>query len=123
MRLVTGSSDNKVIEWNISEGNVVTHEIGNHSDWVRDVAWAPNVGLKHEMVASVSESDKDSIKIWTKKPDGWENTEISIGVPAWRVGFSPAGNILTVTTSENKTLLYKQALGSEEWALDKTLDN
>jgi len=33
-----------------------------HEDWVRDVAWCTNVGIMHELVATVGEDQK--LKIW-----------------------------------------------------------
>jgi protein transport protein SEC13 len=38
-----------------------------HTDWVRDVAWAPNAGNDYELLASCSE-DK-TVLIWKKGPD------------------------------------------------------
>ena len=40
-----------------------------HSDWVRDVAWSPNVGLRHDLVASGGEDQK--VTIWAKEQDQW----------------------------------------------------
>lgn len=48
---------------------------------------------------------------------------ISLNTAGWRVTWSPTGNMLTVTTGENKTLMYKQALGSDEWELVHSLNS
>lgn len=36
--------------------------LGEHGDWVRDVAWCSNIGLMHEMIASCSEDM--TCKVW-----------------------------------------------------------
>ena len=33
---------------------------------MRDVAWAPNVGLKYEVIVSASESPEEPVIIWAK---------------------------------------------------------
>ena len=48
-RLVSGGCDNMVKIWSHDEsGNWVKEaDLEGHSDWVRDVAWAPSIGKKH----------------------------------------------------------------------------
>lgn len=36
-----------------------------HSDWVRDVAWAPSIGLPHSMIATCSQDGR--VIIWTNE--------------------------------------------------------
>ena len=43
---------------------VMTRELLAHEDWVRDVAWSPNLGLAYDLVASCSEDQK--VKIWKR---------------------------------------------------------
>jgi hypothetical protein len=46
--------------------------IGQHQDMIRDVAWAPNVGFKFDILASASESSEESVKLWKLNGDKWE---------------------------------------------------
>ena len=71
MRFVSCGCDNKVKEWIFEEGERSFRElaVGEHSDWVRDVAWSPNVGLRHDLVASGGEDQK--VTIWAKEQDQW----------------------------------------------------
>ena len=57
-RLVSGGSDNLIRIWGYDEtAKKWTEEevIQGHDDWVRDVAWAPNIGLPGMYIASASQ--------------------------------------------------------------------
>lgn len=42
-----------------------------HRDWVRDVAWAPNLGLPASTIASAGQDGR--VIIWVESPPGtWE---------------------------------------------------
>ena len=46
-----------------------------HKDWVRDVAWAPNLGLPMNTIASASQDGK--VFIWSEDAPGlWEPTPL-----------------------------------------------
>jgi protein transport protein SEC13 len=66
-------------------------------DWVRDVAWAPAVGVPNGMIASCSEDKK--VKIWTEDAKtGWKlSYELTFDCKVWRVSWSVMGNILAVS--------------------------
>lgn len=119
LRFVSVSCDKSIIEWT-QDTTTTDIVIGTHNDWVRDAAWAPNVGMKHELLATCSES---GVKIWRKEAEEWtEMKSLDVGAAAWRVCWSPTGNMLTVTTGENKTVMYRQALGSDEWEFVSSMD-
>lgn len=64
-RFVTGGSDCfvKIWDWsNESQSYTCVAELPGHTDWVRDVAWAPSI-LSKSYIASASQ-DK-SVRIWT----------------------------------------------------------
>jgi protein transport protein SEC13 len=100
-----------------------------HSDWVRDVAFAPNLGVNRTYLASCSQ-DKTVI-IWTSDstPDSNENLQWSkkvLGtfsdpsIPTfhftdviWRVSWSLAGNLLAVSCGDNKITLWKESLNGD----------
>lgn len=57
-RFVTAGSDNMIRIWGFDEeAKKWTEEetIKGHDDWVRDVAWAPNIGLPGTYIASASQ--------------------------------------------------------------------
>ena len=112
-RLVTGGCDNMARVWNEENGEYVNKETAQlfHKDWVRDVAWAPNIGLPTNTIATASQ-DK-TVVIWREKEkDVWESIRVidfKTVVP-WSVSWSVTGSILAISTDENKVHLYKESL-------------
>ena len=43
--------------------------LSGHSDWVRDVAWAPNLGMPMNTMASAGQDGK--VIIWTEQNSQW----------------------------------------------------
>lgn len=82
---------------------------------MRDVAWAPNVGLKYEVIVSASESPEEPVIIWAKDKE-WKkvHTITDFQYAAWRVGWNPTGNVFTVSNGNNETRLYKLSISSEK---------
>ena len=78
--------------------------VGQHEDWVRDVAWCPSMGLQHDMIASCSE-DK-SCKIWKNdlKQGAWSERKLQLAanVPLFQVSWSQVGNMLAVSGGDNQ---------------------
>jgi len=121
--LVSGGGDNKVKIWRYGEdgewNNVETLE--GHGDWIRDVAWAPNIGLPYDTLASCSQ-DKNVI-IWTRTA-GTQFTKaatLKFNAVVWRVSWSVTGNILAVSTANNEVSLYKDVEG--KWTKLSSLSN
>lgn len=82
-----------------------------HSDWVRDVAWAPATGMPCNIVASCSEDR--GVVIWTQsQPSGpWSAAEMkTFAAPVWRVSWSITGNVLAVSSGDSDVSLWKQNL-------------
>jgi len=127
-RLVTGGCDNGIRIWckNIDTGiweqeDFVSSGDVRHKDWVRDVAWAPNVIPGRSVLASCSE-DKTVI-IWKQGgDDGVDGEEEEINKvwiptvlhtfddPVWRVSWSITGNILAVSSGDSNVSLWKEGL-------------
>jgi protein transport protein SEC13 len=115
-QLVTGGCDNCVMLWARRDSKWVALEQkgfeqgdNRHRDWVRDVAWAPNVGLPRNTIASCSE-DKTVI-VWTQ--DGasgvWKKAAtLPFESKVWRVSWSLMGNLLAVAQGDNKVSLWKE---------------
>jgi protein transport protein SEC13 len=90
------------VEGNI-DGNWVeeTKQGSVHSDWVRDVAWAPNTAMPYNIIASCSEDR--SVFIWkqSEKEGPWVSTKMrDFEAPVWRVSWSVTGNVLAVSTGK-----------------------
>ena len=138
-RLVSGGSDNGIHIWckNLETGSweqeefVVASsskngEVVKHKDWVRDVAWAPNVIPGRSVLASCSEDR--TVIIWkqggeegssldgdeTKEEDedlAWTPTVLhTFDDPVWRVSWSITGNILAVSSGDSNVSLWKEGL-------------
>uniref|UniRef100_A0A7S3B8H0 Protein SEC13 homolog n=1 Tax=Haptolina ericina TaxID=156174 RepID=A0A7S3B8H0_9EUKA len=113
MRLVTGGCDNFVKLWRYSEETASWErdvELPQlHTDWVRDVAFAPSLGAGALMFASCSQDKK--VIIWTQTPEGsWTHKVITFSCVLWRVSWSVTGNILAVSGGDNQVTLWKDNL-------------
>jgi len=120
-RFVTGGCDNIAKVWTEVNGKwEVSAELNGHKDWVRDVSWAPNIGLPSQTIATASQ-DK-SVIIWREEENRWRavHTIKTNGVP-WRVSWSITGTILAVSTDENKVSLFKETLEGK-WEDVKQID-
>lgn len=124
--LVSGGCDRKVKIWVASEdGSTYTPHTLNpeHKDWVRDVAWAPSIGLPSSTIASCSQDG--SVFIWTKTDANSDWTVKELPKPkdqvVWRVSWSTAGNILAVSSSDNKVNLWRETPDGE-WENISALD-
>jgi len=138
-RFASAGCDNLVKIWAYKEDLqswVEEERLEGHTDWVRDVAWAPNIGLPRSYIATASQ-DKTVI-IWTKDTptSAWVKTPLDPSsasvAPAsatpgkfpdvvWRVSWSLAGNILAVSCGDGKVTLWKENLkGTWECVSDMT---
>jgi len=123
-RLVTGGCDKLIKVWRYA-GNKweVEASLNRHKGWVRDVAWAPNIGLPYNTIASCSQDGE--VIVW-RQESGKEWNPISIpckgGEVVWRVSWSTTGNILAVTSGDNNVTLYTESLHKEEWKAISQMD-
>ncbi|KAF8151605.1 protein transporter SEC13 [Crassisporium funariophilum] len=130
-RFASAGCDNLVKIWGYGEDSqswVEEETLEGHTDWVRDVAWAPNIGLPRSYIATASQ-DK-TVLIWTKETPNapWVKTALdpsstatspATGAPppagkfpdvVWRVSWSLAGNLLAVSCGDGKVTLWKENL-------------
>jgi len=110
-RFVTGGCDNLVKIWKEEDDQWVEEaKLEAHSDWVRDVAWAPSIGLPKSVIATCSQDGR--VIIWTS--DGTSNTWTpktlhTFDDVVWHVSWSVMGNILAVSGGDNKVSLWKES--------------
>jgi len=125
-RLVTGGADSQVRIWRhdkLTNAWVDEQTLpAQHTDWVRDVAWRPNVGIPINTIASCAEDG--TLVIWKQEMAGqkWEMQDrIQLSASAWQLSWSVTGSILAVSTSSNQVLLYKESLGGR-WESVEAID-
>jgi len=132
-RFASAGCDNLVKIWGYREDSqswVEEETLEGHTDWVRDVAWAPNIGLPRSYIATASQDR--TVLIWTKDTptSPWVKTALdpsstltsptsTAPLPAgkfpdvvWRVSWSLAGNLLAVSCGDGKVTLWKENLKS-----------
>ncbi|KAK9834204.1 hypothetical protein WJX81_007864 [Elliptochloris bilobata] len=115
-RFASAGCDNTVKVWRHSEGGGWQQDgpaLAGHSDWVRDVAWAPNLGLPANTLASAGQDGR--VFIWAEQASGcWERTLLQdFQAPVWRVSWSVTGGVLSVSDSSGGVTLWKEALDGE----------
>ena len=124
-KLVSGGCDNSIKIWKLSNGswNLESFLPSLHKDWVRDVSWAPSLGLTKSTIASASQDG--TVIIWSQEREGgkWEGKMLNdFRVPVWRVSWSTVGNILAVADGNNDVTLWKEAVDGE-WQQVTTLES
>ncbi|XP_047963943.1 protein transport protein SEC13 homolog B-like [Salvia hispanica] len=116
-KLASGGCDNTVKVWKLDNGTWRMDcfpALHMHTDWVRDVAWAPNLGLPKSTIASASEDGKVITWVAVKDGDQWEGKVLNdFGAPVWKVSWSLTGNILAVADGKNNVTLWKEEVDGE----------
>ena len=97
-------------EWVLDESVVLGTEVA-HSDWVRDVAWAPVLVPNQNMVASGSEDG--TVIVWKQQQgtNEWKPTLLhTFDATVWRVSWSVTGHLLAVSSGDSNVTLWKAGL-------------
>nr|CAB3265928.1 protein SEC13 homolog [Phallusia mammillata] len=115
-KFVSGGCDNLIKIWCEKDGHWEEEaKLESHTDWVRDVAWAPSIGLPRSKIASCSQDGR--VIIWT-----CDETTGSKFLPkvlhkfddvVWHVSWSITGDILAVSGGNNKISLWKEGVNGE----------
>jgi protein transport protein SEC13 len=131
-RIASGGCDRTVKVWTVDDKHCIT-QVGNpltdHEDWVRDVAWAPNVGLSHNILATGSQDH--TVIFWTEVCEPGDITKVQyqkkaqVKFPAvvWRCSWSVTGSILAVSCGDNKVYLLKENADGSTWDIVSTVDD
>lgn len=110
-RLVSCGCDNTIKIWKCTEAQWTEEEsLAGHTDWVRDVSWAPNMGLPKNSIASAGQDG--TVFVWSERSTGgWEKKLVNdFKVPVWRASWSLTGSILAVSDGNNAVTLWKETL-------------
>ena len=72
--------------WQLDSGSHKWREqaaLSGHSDWVRDAAWAPNLGLPMSTIASCGQDGQ--VLVWSEGEKGWSKqvTQVLAACQAW----------------------------------------
>ncbi|WFC94036.1 GTPase-activating protein S13 [Malassezia brasiliensis] len=122
-RFATAGCDPVVKIWEFSDEHnryIEVDQLAGHNDWVRDVAFAPNLGLARTYLATASQDR--TVVIWTQNAPGapWTKTVLQPKTDkedpnkfpdtVWRVSWSVSGNVLAVSCGDGKVSLWKENL-------------
>lgn len=118
-RLATGGSDGCVKIWKFVEDEdkwIEEFKLEGHSDWVRDVAWAPSIGKSY--IASCGQDRRVVIWKYNAQTKNWDASKCldSFQDIVWHVSWSITGNILAVSGGDSKVSLFRETF-SGEWIL------
>ncbi|KIY93193.1 SEC13-related protein [Monoraphidium neglectum] len=111
-RLVSAGCDNTAKVWGCSSGGWAQEALlQGHTDWVRDAAWAPNLGLPINTIATAGQDGQ--VISWSERADGsgWDRAVVhDFRTPVWRVSWSVTGGILAASDGNNAVSLWKESL-------------
>jgi len=131
-RLVTGGCDNRIRFWLeqpetghwVEDTSCPISKDFGHSDWVRDVAWAPPIIPNVNMVASCSEDH--TVLIWTQNgpKQEWKASKLhTFNEPVWRLSWSSkTGHILAISSGNSDVSLWKKGVDSKWYQMDSIME-
>lgn len=133
--IATGGCDNTVKIWKavieekgddgaVGETWKLEATLNDHSDWVRDVCWRPNLGQVGHLLVSCSQDN--SVLIWKcSSAEGWKSKKLKptpFPDTLWRVSFSEYGHLLAVSCGDNTVTLWRESPEDGNWELVGNVD-
>jgi len=123
-RIVTAGVDHLVKIWRFMDtaGTLgatswdLEATLQEHTDWVRDVEWAGNIGLPFSHIASCGQDGR--VVVWAQRSEGEEWTRdviLHVDAPQWSVSWSELGNLLAVCGAPNEATLWRQSPKDGRW--------
>lgn len=114
-RLASGGCDNLIKIWKEDDEQWIEEtKLEVHSDWVRDVAWAPSFGLSKHYIASCSQDHRVVISS-SEDYIHWKSVVLhTFDDVMWGVSWSLTANILAVSGSDNQVTLWRMN-AEEQW--------
>jgi protein transport protein SEC13 len=119
-RLVSAGCDNAARVWRQDPATGAWEQeaaLLGHSDWCRDAAWAPGIGMPRSQVATCGQDGK--VLVWTVAAGGggggggqWRKAvvhDFGPSTPVWRVSWSLAGGLLAASDGANRVTLWKES--------------
>lgn len=118
-RVVAGSVNHLVKIWQYAPSSntwqAMESALHGHQDWVREVAWAPNVGIPANIIASAS--DDHTVRAWAQNEANgeWKSHIIhSFRSPVYRISWSLTGTILSAAAGDDEVTFWRQ-VGETSW--------
>ncbi|VDM14437.1 unnamed protein product [Wuchereria bancrofti] len=108
-RVVSGGNDNFVKIWREKKDGIWELEIAleGHTDWVRDVAWAPVAAHNVNTIASCGQDRK--VIIWrcsSVDQRHWSAQELAVFDDIlWHVSWSLCATVLAVSGGDNEVII------------------
>ncbi|VDN03708.1 unnamed protein product [Thelazia callipaeda] len=124
-RIVSGGNDNLVKIWREKKESdwELDVELEGHSDWVRDVAWAPVAA--YNTIASCGQDKR--VIIWRCSnidQRHWISQELTVCDDIlWHVSWSLCATILAVSGANNEVSLWKESVNNEWIQISKSEDD
>ena len=129
-RLVSAGCDNRIQLWQCVEGqwtqDTTTIDTSSlqHTDWVRDVAWAPALRPNTNLIASCSEDG--TVLLWEQTEAGGDWTPTLLhrfqDEPVWRVSWSVTGHMLAVSSGDSTVTMWKAGLDGKWTQMETVTD-
>lgn len=120
LRFVTLSQDDQTFKyWEFSDGDYLNRETVKVEEakgsWVTDIAWNSSVGSITQTLAVSTQNN--TVVIYKIDQGKWNKTKsFDTNLPAWKLNWSPSGDLLAVSCGEDQIRVYKENVNGE-WNL------